>query len=249
MNRCRDCNAPGARLVLDGDPLCDEDFDRHVAARTGLPRLPTAPAPEVVADADGKERCFAIRLWRSPGGIVAEAEETYGPGPGPGPDGQDGHEPAHDLAHDLVVDGYRFSAFDEHDGDPGALLERLRALMRRGVRRRWLRPASTETDVDGKLATGRVSGSVELVDGDQVEGRLGQPRGASSSDSGRDPADVALEVGLEGEAGPYDVIVDGRRLTWGELGRALAPFEGWWFRLTVFDGSPGCDDPADPASR
>jgi hypothetical protein len=31
---------------------------------------------------------------------------------------------------------------------------------------------------------------------------------------------------------PYDVVVDGRRLTWDEFGRALEPFEGWEFRLS-----------------
>lgn len=37
-----------------------------------------------------------------------------------------------------------------------------------------------------------------------------------------------------GDAGmPYDVVVDGRRLTWADLGRALEPFEGWAFRLVI----------------
>lgn len=31
----------------------------------------------------------------------------------------------------------------------------------------------------------------------------------------------------------YDVVVDGQRLTWEEFGGALAPFEGWTFRLSV----------------
>jgi hypothetical protein len=30
-----------------------------------------------------------------------------------------------------------------------------------------------------------------------------------------------------------DVVVDGRRLTWKELGDALEPFEGWTFRLSM----------------
>lgn len=36
-----------------------------------------------------------------------------------------------------------------------------------------------------------------------------------------------------GDDGPYDVVVDGRTLTWEELGRALEPFEGWRFRLVI----------------
>jgi hypothetical protein len=34
---------------------------------------------------------------------------------------------------------------------------------------------------------------------------------------------------------PYDVVVDGRLLTWEELGRALASFEGWRFRIEIED--------------
>ncbi len=40
----------------------------------------------------------------------------------------------------------------------------------------------------------------------------------------------------EGESGkPYDVVVDGRTLSWEELGNALEPFEGWCFRLVIED--------------
>ena len=33
----------------------------------------------------------------------------------------------------------------------------------------------------------------------------------------------------------YDVVIDGRRLTWKEFGETLEPFEGWTFRLTIQD--------------
>ena len=36
---------------------------------------------------------------------------------------------------------------------------------------------------------------------------------------------------------PYDVVIDGRTLSWEELGRALEPFEGWRFRLVIEDRS------------
>lgn len=39
------------------------------------------------------------------------------------------------------------------------------------------------------------------------------------------------------EGGPYDVVVDGRTLTWGEFGHALEPYEGWRFRLVMEDRS------------
>jgi hypothetical protein len=38
---------------------------------------------------------------------------------------------------------------------------------------------------------------------------------------------------------PFDVVVDGRHLTWDELGQALEPYEGWRFRLVLEDP---CDD-------
>jgi hypothetical protein len=44
-----------------------------------------------------------------------------------------------------------------------------------------------------------------------------------------------------GQGEPYDVVVDGRRLTWAEFGRALEPFEGWAFRL-IFEDLETVDD-------
>jgi hypothetical protein len=32
---------------------------------------------------------------------------------------------------------------------------------------------------------------------------------------------------------PYDVVVDGKRLSWEELGRALGLYEGWRFRIEL----------------
>lgn len=37
-----------------------------------------------------------------------------------------------------------------------------------------------------------------------------------------------------GDGLPYAVVIDGRRLSWEEFGRAVESFEGWRFRL-VFD--------------
>jgi hypothetical protein len=50
-----------------------------------------------------------------------------------------------------------------------------------------------------------------IMRGDEVEGRL-----------------------VWRDDGPgYDVVVDGRRLTWEEFGDTLEPFEGWTFRLSI----------------
>lgn len=40
----------------------------------------------------------------------------------------------------------------------------------------------------------------------------------------------------EGVAGvPFDVVIDGRTLTWEEFGVALTSYEGWNFRLLIED--------------
>lgn len=55
------------------------------------------------------------------------------------------------------------------------------------------------------------------------------------------------------QGGPYDAVVDGRCLTWGELGHALEPYEGWRFRLVLEDPCddlrPDADVIAMPAAR
>jgi hypothetical protein len=51
---------------------------------------------------------------------------------------------------------------------------------------------------------------------DEVAGRF---LGNDDSDAGR----------------PYNVVVDGRTLTWEEFGEALEPYEGWNFRLVIED--------------
>ena len=57
-----------------------------------------------------------------------------------------------------------------------------------------------------------------VVADDVVEGRLEWCDDSSS------------EVGV-----PYDVVIDGRKLSWEELGRALEGYEGWRFRLLLAD--------------
>jgi hypothetical protein len=57
-----------------------------------------------------------------------------------------------------------------------------------------------------------------LVSGEAVAGRLVWNEGRQDGD-------------------PYDVVVDGRTLSWDDLGRALEPFEGWRFRLVIEDPS------------
>ena len=46
---------------------------------------------------------------------------------------------------------------------------------------------------------------------------------------------------------PYGVVVDGREMSWEELGRAMEPFEGWEFRISI-DGL-GDDDETGPGTE
>jgi hypothetical protein len=39
----------------------------------------------------------------------------------------------------------------------------------------------------------------------------------------------------EGAGAPFDVVVDGRTLTWDQFGQALSAYEGWNFRLQIED--------------
>jgi len=36
------------------------------------------------------------------------------------------------------------------------------------------------------------------------------------------------------------VVIDGREVTWGDLGRMLMSFEGWHFELKIHDKSEEC---------
>ena len=50
----------------------------------------------------------------------------------------------------------------------------------------------------------------------------------------------------EGDYGkPYRVIIDGRTLSWEELGRALESYEGWRFRLVIEDSIDDARSDAD----
>ena len=59
-----------------------------------------------------------------------------------------------------------------------------------------------------------------LLAGDEVVGRLVWPAG----------------VDLQDPRHSYDVVVDGRTMSWEEFGRTFEPFEGMTFRLVVEDG-------------
>ena len=47
--------------------------------------------------------------------------------------------------------------------------------------------------------------------------------------------EVAGRLVYNPDGGPYRVVVDGRAMSWGELGETLESFEGWCFRLVIED--------------
>lgn len=46
-------------------------------------------------------------------------------------------------------------------------------------------------------------------------------------------SEVVGRLAFDQHGAPYRAVVDGRSLSWQELGRALEPFEGWRFRLVI----------------
>lgn len=174
--KCEACGATGATVYIGDQLLCD----RCVATMTGMPPVPDAPADETIAGPDGRSHRFRFRVWRSPTGIVVDAQEADVP---------DG-------------DGFHFKLMGAHDADVASLVDRLRRRMRAGISRTNLEPHPRG---EGWIATG-----------DEIVGRLAH---SNTAKGGR----------------PFDVVVDGRRLSWEEFGRALDPFEGWDFTVRVDD--------------
>ena len=183
---CTDCGSSAVRIILGGEPLCDRCHDVRVSAETGWPRLPDPPAPETISGPDGRRHKIAYRLWRSPTGLVIEAEER----------------------RPQEAEGYAARVMGAHDADVEALVTRLRAKIRERIERQDLEPSS--------------HGPHMIVRDMELRGRLV----------------------WNGRHGPYDVVIDGRQLTWEELGQALEPFEGWEFSLRFDDGL----DYEEPAS-
>jgi hypothetical protein len=60
-------------------------------------------------------------------------------------------------------------------------------------------------------------------------------------DFGLQIVDEPVRGRIESDGGEHSlgpcVVIDGRRVEWGELGRMLMPFEGWQFKLEVRDPS------------
>jgi hypothetical protein len=163
-------------------PLCDRCFDAQVAAHTGLPRLPDAPAPVAIADADGTPHTMIYRLSRGPAGISARLVEQDPPPGG----------------------GYQFEEFGGHDADPSMLLDLVTVRADAEMARRYL----TRTE----------SGRWEI-----------------SHDEDRGADEVVGRIEMVEPCGPLTLVVDGRAVTWDELGKALSPYEGWQFALHITD--------------
>ncbi|WP_369228480.1 hypothetical protein AB5J52_48415 (plasmid) [Streptomyces sp. R39] len=156
-------------------PLCDPCLDERIAAATGMPRLPAAPAPVEMVGEDGRRHVLRYRLWRAPTGISVRLVEERGD----------------------TDDGFEFAVLGDHDADVGELAARVRAEAEAEIARCFLEPAPP--------------GAGWRLTGEDVAGRL-----------------IA-----DPEGGPVRVVIDGRTLSWDELGETLASFEGWHFRLAI----------------
>lgn len=187
LRLCEECGAPNARMQVGDRVLCDRCADTYISARTGYPRLPDPPAPEEIVGPDGVSHVMSYRLFRSPAGVSATAEEE---------DPVDGG------------DGYEFRIFGSHDCSPTRLLSALRVKVRQEIGRLYLAP--------------HPGGQGWHLRDDKIAGRL---------------------VWNDQEE-PYNVVIDGRTLSWEELGRALELYEGSEFRLQILPPE-SLDDPGD----
>ncbi len=113
---CADCGGRPAIIFLDSRPLCDRCHDVRISEATGWPRLPEPPPPETIAGPDGQQHHIVYRVWRSPGGIAAEASEG-----------------------DRSVEGYHAEVVGEHEADVAALVEQVKAAIRERIARQDLK--------------------------------------------------------------------------------------------------------------
>ncbi|HMC43568.1 MAG TPA: hypothetical protein VKI20_11210, partial [Acidimicrobiales bacterium] len=111
--------------------------------------------------------------------------------------------------------GFHLAVLGPHDADVSELEAHLRRRAAEELGRRQLFPNKYR------------QGWVLADDRDEIAGRL------TWSDEGN-------EVGT-----PYDVIVDGRTLTWEEIGRALEGYEGWRLHLVLDDAADDLRPDAD----
>jgi hypothetical protein len=132
-------------------PLCDSCFDERISATTGWPRLTTPPPPKTVTGPDGREHRLRFRLWRTPGGISAEAIEQ---------------EPGEDSEG-----GYTLAVFGDHDADLAVLLAELDERVRAETSRCYLEHDDqhgwqvTGTDVAGRVLGGQDDAPDVIIDG------------------------------------------------------------------------------------
>lgn len=96
--------------------------------------------------------------------------------------------------------------------------------------------AGHDTDID-RLLTALHEQAALQIGRLHLRPSVGQPGWALAGD------EVAGRLVHDGAEAPYGVVVDGRRMSWDELGRALEPFEGWQFRLLIgaIDDQTGAD--------
>ena len=125
---CEDCGDPDTNVHLGGVEACDRCFDRRISAHTGLPRLPDAPPPIVLAGPDGRQHHLRYRVWRAGVGIEVQLDETG-------------------VA---VGEGYRFAVLGDNDADVDALVAQVRSTAEAEIGRQLPRASQRSPSVDGR---------------------------------------------------------------------------------------------------
>ncbi len=90
-----------------------------------------------------------------------------------------------------------------------------------------------DNDADVDILVGAVRSVAETEIGRQYLQRSTDRHRWTVGDDGEVAGRLAGNDDANGE--PYNVVVDGRMITWEELAMALESYEGWGFRLVIED--------------
>lgn len=202
---CVGCGQPATLRFAQPGPLCGNCMSLRIEGRGELPPLPDVPGPVSLAGPDGRPHVLAFVRWFTYAGLAVMMQEVD---PRLSPAAQ--RRQAEAARVEDPGWGYQFSIVGPHDAPVGPIVDRLHELAAREVGRHYLQRVAPDDDLDSTPA------SRLLVTDNCVRGRL--------------ISTIDCAHGL-----PYSVVVDGRRVSWSDLGHALEAFEGCRVMITVQD--------------
>jgi hypothetical protein len=204
---CVGCGQSATLQFVKPGPLCQNCMSLRIEGRGELPPLPEVPGPVSLSGPDVRLHTLAFVRWFTYAGLAVMMQEVD-----PLLSSAAQRQQAEAARMEDPGWGYQFSVVGPHDAAVGPLVERLQELAAREIGHHYLQLVVPDDDPDSPTSS-RI-----LVTENCVRGRL-----ISTADGAR---------GL-----PYSVVVDGRPVSWSELGHALEAFEGCRLMITVQDGT------------